>query len=131
MLSASQGSWPTARVSHHVWIVMLQVEAADRAREAEELRQQLSSGAQHADALAAAQSQVHDLEQQLSQVQAALQQETSRAQEALQVCAVLCHLHMCMPAIREDPSWRSNRRLLGVFTKICWRVRLAGCCETP
>ena len=72
---------------HHVCNVLVKVEAADRAREAEELRQQLSGGAQHADALAAAQSQVHDLEQQLSQVQAALQQEASRAQEALQVCS--------------------------------------------
>ena len=67
----------------------MQAEAAERGREAEELRQQLSSGTQHADALAAAQSQAHDLEQQLSQLQAALQQEASTAQQALQVCPSL------------------------------------------
>ena len=64
--------------------VAMQADAAERAREAEELRQQLSSGAQHADALATAQSRTHDLEQQLKQLQAALQQENGRAQEALQ-----------------------------------------------
>jgi len=71
----------------------MQAEAADRARESEELRQQLGSNAQHADALAAAQSQVHDLEQHVRQLETAVQQENSRAQEALQVCpnALICN----------------------------------------
>ena len=65
---------------------LMQAEAADSARESEELRQQLGSDAQHADALAAAQTQVHDLKQHVSQLETAVQQENSRAQEALQVC---------------------------------------------
>ena len=110
----------------------MKAEAADRAREAEELRQQLSSGAQHADALAAAQSQVHDLEQQLSQVQGALQQEASRAQEALQVCSAICHLlQIYMPVIKEGicPLMAVHEEAIWVFARRCRRVRLAGCYE--
>ena len=87
-----------ATILQHNVIAFVQAEAAERTREAEELRQQLSSGAQHADALAAAQSQVHDLEQQLGQVQAALQQETSTAQQALQVCPSPHDVHMYQAA---------------------------------
>ena len=66
---------------------MMQADAAYKAQEAEELQRQLGSGAQDAEALAAAQSQVHGLQQQAQQLQTALQLETSRAEEALQVCA--------------------------------------------
>ena len=66
---------------------MMQADATYKAQEAEELRRQLGSGAESAEALAAAQSQVHGLQEQVLQLQAALQHETSRAEEALQVCA--------------------------------------------
>ena len=94
MFTPAASKFPeTVSIFQDTIIACVQAEAAERGREAEELRQQLSSGAQHADALAAAQSQVHELEQQLGQVQAALQQESSTAQQALQVCHPLLCRH--------------------------------------
>lgn len=66
-------------------IATVQANTAERAREAEELRQQLSSGPQHAEALSAARSRQLELEQQIDQLKAALQQEASNAQTTLEV----------------------------------------------
>ena len=71
----------------------MQADAAYKAQEAEELQRQLGSGAESAEALAAAQSEVHGLQGQVQQLQAALQHETSRAEEALQVGATKCLSH--------------------------------------
>ena len=94
-------NYPRSSLANHQ--AMMQADAAYKAQEAEELQRKLGNGAESAEALAAAQSQVHGLQEQVQQLQAALQRETSRAQEALQVCATNCsgrHIggdNGCMP----------------------------------
>ena len=85
--------WGGSRSTLANYQPMMQADAAYKAQEAEELQRQLGNGAESAEALAAAQSQVHGLQQQAQQLQSALQHETSRAEEALQVCATECSSH--------------------------------------